>query len=106
MLDRYDSTLVLKIYTTVWLPRLTEVVEIIAEQVPHERLILRLSRNIQDKALPFTEGQILRGAAPIEPWSRGSVSNAMRSGDRRRGFISINVKTAASSNRYPTADGC
>ncbi|MSR64382.1 MAG: class I SAM-dependent rRNA methyltransferase [Verrucomicrobiae bacterium] len=67
VLDRYDTTLVLKIYTTVWLPRLTEVVELIAEQVPHERLILRLSRNIQDKALPFTEGQILRGAAPVEP---------------------------------------
>jgi len=66
VLDRYDSTLVLKIYTTVWLPRLNEVVDIIAEQVPHERMILRLSRNIQDKALPFTEGQILRGTSPVE----------------------------------------
>jgi 23S rRNA (cytosine1962-C5)-methyltransferase len=45
---------------------LNEIVEIIAEQAPHERLILRLSRNIQDKALPFTEGQILRGTAPLE----------------------------------------
>jgi len=67
VLDRYDTTLVLKIYTTVWLPRLTEVVAIIAEQVPHERLILRLSRNVQDKALPFTEGQILRGAPVLAP---------------------------------------
>ncbi len=67
ILDRYDSTLVLKIYTTVWLSRLNEIVELIAEQVPHERLILRLSRNIQDKALPFTEGQILHGPAPVEP---------------------------------------
>jgi len=67
VLDRYDTTLVLKIYTAVWLPRLNEIVEIIAEQVPHERLILRLSRNIQDKALPFTEGQFLRGAATTEP---------------------------------------
>ncbi len=67
VLDRYDSTLVLKIYTTVWLSRLNEIVELLAEQVPHERLILRLSRNIQEKALPFTEGQILRGPAPVEP---------------------------------------
>jgi len=67
VLDRYDSTLVLKIYTTVWLPRLNEIVDLIAEQVPHERLILRLSRNIQDKALPFTEGQILRGAPLLDP---------------------------------------
>ena len=67
VLDRYDSTLVLKIYTTVWLSRLNEMIAIIAEQVPHERLILRLSRNIQDKALPFTEGQILRGTPVREP---------------------------------------
>ena len=67
VLDRYDSTLVLKIYTTVWLSRLNEIVGIIAEQVPHERLILRMSRNIQDQALPYTEGQILRGEPLREP---------------------------------------
>jgi 23S rRNA (cytosine1962-C5)-methyltransferase len=67
VLDRYDATLVLKIYSTVWLSRLNEVADLIAEQVPHERLILRLSRNIQEKALPFTEGQILRGLALLEP---------------------------------------
>ena len=67
VLDRYDSTLVLKIYTTVWLPRLNEIVELIAEQIPHERLILRLSRNIQAAAAPFFEGQFLRGTAPLEP---------------------------------------
>ncbi|MEI6083217.1 MAG: class I SAM-dependent methyltransferase [Verrucomicrobiota bacterium] len=67
VLDRYDSTLVLKIYTTVWLPRLPEIVELIAEQVPHEHLILRLSRNIQELAQPFTEGQFLRGLPLLEP---------------------------------------
>ena len=67
VLDRYDSTLVLKIYTTVWLSRLNEIVGIIAEQVPHERLILRMSRNIQEQALPLTEGQILRGEPLREP---------------------------------------
>ena len=66
VLDRYDTTVVLKIYTTVWLPRLNEIVELIAEQVPHERLILRLSRNIQASSLPLTEGQVLRGPAPAE----------------------------------------
>ena len=67
VLDRYDSTLVLKIYTTVWLSRLDEIVGIIAEQVPHERLILRMSRNIQELARPLTEGQILRGVPLTEP---------------------------------------
>ena len=67
VLDRYDSTLVLKLYTTVWIPRLEEIVEIIAEQVPCQRIILRLSRNIQDKSLPFTEGQIVRGEPLLDP---------------------------------------
>ena len=67
VLDRYDSTLVLKIYTTVWIPHLEEVVEIIGEQVPCERIILRLSRNIQDKSAPFTEGQIVRGKPLLDP---------------------------------------
>src|SRR5882724_2244517 len=67
VLDRYDSTLVLKIYTTAWIPRLQEVAEIIGEQVPCERMILRLSRNIQDKSQPFTEGQIVRGKPLLEP---------------------------------------
>ncbi len=67
VLDRYDSTLVLKIYTAAWIPRLDEVVAIISEQVPCERIILRLSRNIQDKSAPFTEGQIVHGTPLLEP---------------------------------------
>ena len=67
VLDRYDSTLVLKIYTTAWIPRLEEIVEIIGERVPCERIILRLSRNIQDKSLPFTEGQIVLGKPLLDP---------------------------------------
>jgi len=67
VLDRYDSTLVLKIYTTAWIPRLKEILEIIGEQFPCERIILRLSRNIQDKSQPFTEGQIVRGKPLLGP---------------------------------------
>jgi 23S rRNA (cytosine1962-C5)-methyltransferase len=67
VLDRYDSTLVLKIYTTAWIPRLEEIADIIAEQVPCERIILRLSRNIQDKSSPYTEGKIIRGKPLIDP---------------------------------------
>ncbi|HXI84801.1 MAG TPA: class I SAM-dependent methyltransferase [Verrucomicrobiae bacterium] len=67
VLDRYDSTLVLKIYTTAWIPRLEEIVGIISEQVPNDRIILRMSRNILDKSQPFTEGQIVRGKPLIEP---------------------------------------
>jgi 23S rRNA (cytosine1962-C5)-methyltransferase len=50
VLDRYDTTLVVKLYTAAWLPRLEEVAGLIAEELKPRRLVLRLSRNIQDTA--------------------------------------------------------
>ncbi|MGZ4974207.1 MAG: class I SAM-dependent rRNA methyltransferase [Limisphaerales bacterium] len=67
VLDRYANTYVLKIYTAAWLPRLQEVVTLL-EFAP--RLVLRLSRNIQELArtkFKFTDGQILRGDADDKP---------------------------------------
>ena len=54
VLDRYDTTLVLKIYTAAWLPRLDEILALFKEKIPCERIVLRLSRNIQ----PFAEKRI------------------------------------------------
>ncbi len=53
VLDRYDTTLVLKIYTAAWLPRMDETLALFKEKVPCERIVLRLSRNIQS----FAEGR-------------------------------------------------
>lgn len=50
VLDRYDTTLVLKLYTAAWLPRLSEVLEIIQQSLNPERVVLRLSRNIESTA--------------------------------------------------------
>jgi 23S rRNA (cytosine1962-C5)-methyltransferase len=47
VLDRYDTTLVLKIYTAAWLPRLDELLALFREKIPCDRIVLRLSRNIQ-----------------------------------------------------------
>jgi 23S rRNA (cytosine1962-C5)-methyltransferase len=47
VLDRYDATLVLKIYTAAWLPRLGEILALFKEKIPCDRIVLRLSRNIQ-----------------------------------------------------------
>ena len=66
VLDRYDTTLVLKLYSAAWLPRLAEILPLLAAECPHERLVLRLSRNIQDLAasqFQRGEGQILAGSA-------------------------------------------
>lgn len=64
VLDRYDTTLVLKLYTAAWLPRLEEIATLIFAQLPSERLVLRLSRNMQQVAqslFKLTDGHILRG---------------------------------------------
>ena len=56
VLDRYDTTLVLKLYTAAWLPRLEDTLTLLKENVPGERVVLRLSRNIQS----FAEGRFQR----------------------------------------------
>jgi 23S rRNA (cytosine1962-C5)-methyltransferase len=50
VLDRYDTTLVLKLYTASWLPRLDEITELIREQLAPENLVLRLSRNLERRS--------------------------------------------------------
>ena len=63
VLDQYDATRVLKIYTAAWLPRLDESAGLLKGE---GRLILRLSRNIQKQARDeygVKDGGILRGTA-------------------------------------------
>jgi 23S rRNA (cytosine1962-C5)-methyltransferase len=47
VLDRYEGALVLKLYTAAWLPRLHEISALITARLRPERIVLRLSRNIQ-----------------------------------------------------------
>jgi 23S rRNA (cytosine1962-C5)-methyltransferase len=70
VLDKYDATLVLKIYSAAWLPRLDEILALFQEKIPCERMILRLSRNIQpiaEKQFQRRDGQILFGSPPDGP---------------------------------------
>jgi 23S rRNA (cytosine1962-C5)-methyltransferase len=67
VLDKYDSTLVLKIYSAIWLSRLEEVCALFKEKIPCGRIVLRLSRNIQslaEKQFQRHDGQILFGSSP------------------------------------------
>ena len=50
VLDCYDTTLVLKLYTAAWLPRLDEILALLQEKISCDRIVLRLSRNIQSHA--------------------------------------------------------
>jgi 23S rRNA (cytosine1962-C5)-methyltransferase len=59
VLDRYDTTLVLKLYTAAWLPRLDDTLALFRENVPSERIILRLSRNMERPPLARRDGEIV-----------------------------------------------
>ena len=47
MIDRYNETLVLKLYSPAWLPHLKSLLECLVEVIPFEHAVLRLSRAIQ-----------------------------------------------------------
>ena len=68
ILDRYGSTLVLKLYSAIWFPWLGEIQNWIVKELQPERLVLRLSRNTQELAssgFQLKDGQILLGP-PLE----------------------------------------
>ncbi len=47
VIDRYDQTLVLKLYSAAWLPQLPDLLAALAVIQPAERLVLRMSRALQ-----------------------------------------------------------
>jgi 23S rRNA (cytosine1962-C5)-methyltransferase len=81
VLDRYDHTLVLKLYTAAWLPRLAEVAHHVFDALQPERVVLRLSRNIQETArreFRTEDGQSLScetGENKLRPPSTASSDN-------------------------------
>jgi 23S rRNA (cytosine1962-C5)-methyltransferase len=87
VLDRYGETRVVKIYTTAWLPRLAEIAPLLAGG---ERLVLRLSRNVREKAAErfgLEEGLVLRGA-PL-----GGAAPFLESGWRLEADVARGQKT-------------
>ena len=67
VLDRYDTVLVLKLYTAAWLPWLEQLAALIQHALAPERIVLRLSRNMQEtarKKFHFEDGQTLFGEEP------------------------------------------
>lgn len=67
VLDRYDATLVLKLYSAAWLPRQDELAGFILAALHPERLVLRLSRNLQRPASASAtsgDGSLLFGDPP------------------------------------------
>ena len=70
VIDRYADTLVMKLYTPAWVPHLAAVCTALSRVHPAERLILRLSRSLQDQpALLYglSDGLALTGSLPEGP---------------------------------------
>jgi 23S rRNA (cytosine1962-C5)-methyltransferase len=67
VLDQYAGVLVLKLYTPAWFPHLPAIQQLLADRLQPASIVLRLSRNIQERAatLGLREGRVLHGE-PVE----------------------------------------
>ncbi|HXI50717.1 MAG TPA: class I SAM-dependent methyltransferase [Candidatus Saccharimonadales bacterium] len=76
VLDRYDTTLALKLYTAAWLPRLEEVIALLQTSLQPAQIVLRLSRNIQ--ALAHEKFQRSDGEVCSQPPGAGPAGGMGR----------------------------
>lgn len=70
VIDRYDRTFVLKLYTRAWLPWLDQLTGAIMSTLSPARLVLRLSRELlaqPDGLFGLSDGMALIGEQPQEP---------------------------------------
>jgi 23S rRNA (cytosine1962-C5)-methyltransferase len=64
VVDRFDTTLVVKLYTAAWVPHLQDLLRALQAIHPAERIVLRMSRNLQNQPehlYGLEEGMILMG---------------------------------------------
>ena len=59
VLDRYDQTLVIKIYTAAWVERLEEISTLIQERLKPDGIVLRMSRNLERQPPARRDGEWL-----------------------------------------------
>ncbi len=67
VIDRYAETLVLKIYSPIWIPHLADFCSALCRTNPVERVILRLSRSLKKQSeflYGLEDGMTLIGQAP------------------------------------------
>ena len=70
VIDRYAATLVVKLYSLAWVPRLAGLRATLAEVFPSERLVLRLSRELVSRPehlYGLTDGLTIAGTPPEGP---------------------------------------
>jgi 23S rRNA (cytosine1962-C5)-methyltransferase len=68
IVDQYDDTLVVKLYTAAWLPHLRAVLDSLVDLTAPARLVLRLSRQAgRDLSGTLDVAQVVMGSEPREP---------------------------------------
>ncbi len=66
VVDRYDTTLVIKLYTAAWFAHLDLVTQILESRLAPERIVVRLARNVEPSG-SIADGTVLVGKAPDQP---------------------------------------
>jgi 23S rRNA (cytosine1962-C5)-methyltransferase len=68
VVDRYDSTLVVKLYTTAWIPHLRDMVPRLQARTQVDAIVTRTSRLLQrDHSAGLADGTALYGQPPAAP---------------------------------------
>ena len=72
VIDRYGETLVVKLYTTAWVPHLRHVLQAATKVAPAKRVVLRLSRFVQ------SQPEVLYGLHDGQVWGQPVRNEGVR----------------------------
>ncbi len=68
VVDRYGSTLVVKLYSAAWVPHLRTVLDVLDQLLAPKVVVLRLSRAVQREGVEgIADGMVLLGEPPAGP---------------------------------------
>jgi 23S rRNA (cytosine1962-C5)-methyltransferase len=93
VIDRYEQTLVVEIYTTAWIPHLKNVLPALGDTTRFERLILRLGRAALEQSQDLyglDDGSVLLGPeldGPVLFWENGLRFEADPVHGQKTGFF-------------------
>ncbi len=91
VLDRYDDTLVIKLYSAAWYPHLSDITAAAQEVLPSERVVLRCARRVSPPAGAPGDGDVLVGSqfdGTLTYRERGLTMSAdVRRGNKTGAFL-------------------
>lgn len=68
VVDRYDRTFVVKLYSPAWFPHLATIVDVLGQLLEPERIVLRLSRAVANgETFGLADGDTIVGPVPNQP---------------------------------------